>query len=328
MNKLNDNYFISGASGFIGSSVAEYLASKGEKYSGISRISSKDINVLICNLSEIDRIKKLLEHKTCVIHCAGYAHDFKAPSSEVKNETWQTNYEGTKNLIEAAAFSGVTKFINLSSVKVYGDVGEEEIRETHITSPVSEYAKSKLAAENFIINYGRKHNMHVVNLRLSMVYGNGAKGNLSRMAKMIERNFFPPPPETNNKKSLVYIDDVVNAIFKVTNNSKASLETFNITSPVKTSTRNLYNLLRESLGLKSIKFEFSNSILVFFAKILDNMQIILKTNFSYNSDVLEKLMGNENYSSEKIRKTIGWSSKTNLKDGLSLTYSKHRYPDE
>ncbi len=68
--------------------------------------------------------------------------------------------------------------------------------------------------------------------------------------------------KTNNKKSLVYIDDVVNAIFEVTNNSKASLETFNITSPVKTSTRNLYNLLRESLGLKSIKFEFSNLILV------------------------------------------------------------------
>jgi len=328
MNELNDNYFISGASGFIGSSVAEYLASKGEKYSGISRISSKNINISICDLSEIDRIKKLLEQKTCVIHCAGYAHDFKAPSSKVKNETWQTNYEGTKNLIQAAAFSGVTKFINLSSVKVYGDVGEEEVGETHITSPISEYAKSKLAAENFIIDYGRKHSMHVVNLRLSMVYGKGAKGNLSRMRSMIEKKLFPPPPETNNKKSLVYIDDVVNAIFEVTNNSKASLETFNITSPVKTSTRNLYNLLRESLGLKSIKFEFSNLILVFFAKILDNMQIILKTNFSYNSDVLEKLMGNENYSSEKIRKTIGWSSKTNLKDGLSLTYSKHRYPDE
>ena len=328
MSKPYDNYFISGASGFIGSNVVSYLINSGISYSGISRAEHKDNNISICDLSDVNIIKKLLKHKTCLIHCAGYAHDFKVTSSKVKSEIWQTNYEGTKNLIKAAAICGVTKFINLSSVKVYGDVGEDEVGENYITKPVSEYAKSKLASERFIIEYGRKHNINVVNLRLSMVYGDGAKGNLTRMASMIKKKLFPPLPETKNKKSLVHINDVVEAIFVVAKSPKATFESFNIVGPTKTSTRNLYNNLREVLGINPTKFEISNSILVFLAKIVDIMQIIFKTKFSFNSDVLKKLMCNENYSSKKIHEFIGWAPKIKLKEGLLLTYSKNRNPDE
>lgn len=54
--------------------------------------------------------------------------------------------------------------------------------------------------------------MHVVNLRLAMVYGRGGRGNLERMARGIRADWFQPLPETGNRRSLVHVDDVVAAM--------------------------------------------------------------------------------------------------------------------
>lgn len=54
--------------------------------------------------------------------------------------------------------------------------------------------------------------MHVVNLRLAMVYGAGGRGNLERMARLIRCGLFPPLPETGNHRSLVHVDDVVSVM--------------------------------------------------------------------------------------------------------------------
>ena len=89
MNKQHDNYFISGASGFIGSNIVKYLINNGIDFSSISRVDNKDNNISICDFSDKTIITKFLKHlkqKICLIHCEGYAHDFNVSSNEVKSE--------------------------------------------------------------------------------------------------------------------------------------------------------------------------------------------------------------------------------------------------
>lgn len=53
--------------------------------------------------------------------------------------------------------------------------------------PTTAYGQSKLAAEEAVLEAGIRYGMHVVNLRLTMVYGSGARGNLLRMGDMIQQ---------------------------------------------------------------------------------------------------------------------------------------------
>ena len=63
-----------------------------------------------------------------------------------------------------------------------------------------------------MLEAGRRHGMHVVNLRLAMVYGAGGRGNLERMGRLVRRGLFPPLPETGNRRSLIHVDDVVDVM--------------------------------------------------------------------------------------------------------------------
>ena len=110
---LPERYLITGASGYIGHALFLHLKRQNIFCIGIGRQNIKEDGYEVCDLFDNETLSDLLSDVTCVIHCAGYAHAFKASTSEVKDATWLTNYRGTKNLVEIAANKRVSKFINL-----------------------------------------------------------------------------------------------------------------------------------------------------------------------------------------------------------------------
>lgn len=106
----------------------------------------------------------------CVFHCAGYAHAFSSRSVGDTDLHWQVNFEGTRNLVEAAGLSGVRRFIFLSSVKAMTEPGEALADESISGQPDTAYGQAKRMAEAAVLEAGRRYGMHVVNLRLAMVH--------------------------------------------------------------------------------------------------------------------------------------------------------------
>jgi nucleoside-diphosphate-sugar epimerase len=251
-----------------------------------------------------------------VYHCAGYAHAFSSLSDEDAEPHWQVNFEGTRNLAEAAGQSGVRRFVFLSSVKAMADPGNVCADEDFPGQPATAYGQSKQAAEKAVLEAGQRYGMHVVNLRLAMVYGSGGRGNLERMGRLVRQGWFPPLPETGNHRSLVHVDDVVAAMLLGADDDRANGRTYIVAEPEAPSGRELYDTIREVLGLPGHRWSLPQAVLRGGARCGDGLEILLKRRVPLDSEVVDRLLGSAWYSSSRITREIGWQAKISLREGL------------
>jgi len=251
-----------------------------------------------------------------LFHCAGHAHAFSSLSDVAVEQHWQVNFHGTQNLVEAAGQAGVRRFVFLSSVKAMAEPGEVCADENFPGQPITAYGQSKRAAEEAVLEVGRRYGMHVVNLRLAMVYGSGGKGNLERMGRLVRRGWFPPLPETGNHRSLVHVDDVVAAMQMVAEDDRANGRTYIVAGPEAPSGRELFNTMREMLGLPRYRWSVPEIVLRGTARCGDGLETLLKRRALLDSEVVDRLLGSAWYSSARITRELGWQAKISLREGL------------
>jgi len=257
-----------------------------------------------------------------VLHCAGYAHAF---SSSDPDAHWRVNFEGTRNLLQAAGAAGVKRFIFLSSVKAMAEPGDECVDEDWPGEPVTPYGKAKRVAEDAVLEAGAKYGMHVVNLRLAMVYGRGGRGNLERMARGIRAGWFPPLPETGNRRSLVHVDDVVAAMRWVADAPAANGRTYIVADPQAYSGRQIYDAIyANSRGAAhwqprpapTLRWSVPAGLLRAGARVGDGLGALLGRPMPLNSEVIERLLGSAWYSPARIERELGWRARVGLVEGV------------
>lgn len=86
-------------------------------------------------------------------------------------ETYETNLEGTRNVLTAASKVGVERVVLASSCNIYGRATSTDIDETTDPDPINPYAETKCEAEELLAEYTTEHDMNGTALRLSTVYG-------------------------------------------------------------------------------------------------------------------------------------------------------------
>ncbi|MBF4507163.1 NAD-dependent epimerase/dehydratase family protein [Flavobacterium sp. JLP] len=196
---------ITGSSGFLGKSIFEELENEGEVL-GLSRNSTnykfsleKDIPVFNDNFD-------------VVIHCAGKAHSI--PKTEIqKKEFYEVNVQGTKNLLKGLENSIIPKkFVFISSVSVYGQEIGTAIKENHPLEATDPYGASKIEAEKIITNWCKENNVICTILRLPLLVGKEAPGNLGAMIKAITKGYYFNIGGGKAKKSMVLAKDVASLI--------------------------------------------------------------------------------------------------------------------
>lgn len=271
---------------------------------------------VVADLSDKRELAVACEGVQCVFHCAGYAHAFSSLTGVDDTKHRQVNFEGTRNLLEAAATAGVGTFVFLSSVKAMADPGDGCADEQWPGEPDSDYGLAKRAAEEAVIEAGIRHGMHVTNLRLAMVYGSGGRGNLERMVRLVKRGWFPPLPETGNHRSLVHVDDVVRAMRMVASDQRAAGQTYVIAAQEAPSGRQLYDAIRSALGLPAIHWAVPRSVMRAAARIGDGLEAISGKRMPLDSEVMSRLLGSAWYSAAKIERELGWRAEVGLQHGL------------
>lgn len=318
-NKLD---LVSGATGFIGQRTFRNLNAAGVECRGIARNSVAIGNVVIADLADKKTLTAACDGVERVFHCAGHAHAFESLSDADIALHWKVNFEGTRNLVEAAGRAGVRRFVFLSSVKAMAEPGEALADEDFPGQPDTAYGQAKRAAEDAVLQAGRRYGMHVVNLRLAMVYGAGGRGNLERMGRFVLRGLFPPLPETGNHRSLVHVDDVVAAMRIVADDDRADGRTYIVASHEAPSGRELFDALREALGKPRCAWAVPVMGLRLAARLGDGLESITRRRLPLDSETLERLLGSAWYSPARIGREVGWRAKVSLADGLREIFSK------
>lgn len=298
MNKV----FVTGASGFIGKRLVAALLADNVSVRVLSRYDQSDFDTVVCDLQNETIPSAALTDIDTVFHLAAFAHDLR-DATNIEHLYRLVNVSATEELLRLATLSGVQRFIFVSSVKAGGHVSSDQcISESDQNKPEGVYGQTKYEAELRVLEIGRQSNMHVSILRPSLVYGNGVKGNLSCMFSAIKKGWFPPLPETGNNRSMVHVDDLVSALLLVCENDRANGEIFNVTDGNEYSSREIYETMCSILGKKAPSWNVP--------KFVFYMASIFSPRLAY---MVEKLLGDECYSSEKIR-MIGFSPSKTLKN--------------
>ncbi|HCN84401.1 MAG TPA: hypothetical protein DIT07_12390 [Sphingobacteriaceae bacterium] len=179
---------ITGATGFLGINILRYLKRDSDIEIHIltrDKLKSADlIDIEQANIITYDEIMNFSEYDT-ILHLAGIAHN----SKKVKDpEVYcKVNFELTKYLYENFLESRAGKFIFLSTVAVYGNSHTQVLTESCIPAPATDYSKSKLLAEEFIIAKEVPLKKSYYILRSALVFGPGNKGNFSSLSNFVSK---------------------------------------------------------------------------------------------------------------------------------------------
>lgn len=285
---------ITGGTGFIGKKLLSGLIAEGHDIRLLSRKMVEGHKTTLCDFREIDfNIGDIKDVKT-VFHLAGYAHDI----SNNNDDLYQLiNVDATVRLANLAGIEGVKNFVFISSVKAGGYRRNSELSEDTQYEPDGIYGKTKREAELRVLEIGEKYDMKVSIIRPSLVYGPEVKGNLMLMSSGISKGWFPPLPKTGNRRSMIHVDDLVNAILIVSKRKGDNNEIFIATDGHIYSSREIY----EKLCIINGKPIPNWSVPVFVFKLLG----YLSPKFSLK---VNKLLGDEYYSSKKLN-SLGFSAK-------------------
>jgi UDP-glucose 4-epimerase len=140
-----------------------------------------------------------------VLHVAAIVH--KKESSEMKKLYFKVNRDLPINIAKKAIIDGVSQFIFMSTMAIYGEEGtlqqEMVITNTTAVNPKSLYAISKLEAEMKLVEMNN-NSFKVVILRPPMIYGPNCKGNYGRLERLAIKS--PIFPLIDNKRSMVHVE--------------------------------------------------------------------------------------------------------------------------
>ncbi len=249
------NFLITGAAGFLGSVLANHLAREGHQVRGLDDLSTGDPQALAPDIhftrgdvNDRPKLWTLLQEVDCVYHLAARV---SVPESVLYPREYNAvNVGGTVSLMEAMRDVGVRRVVLVSSGAVYGDLGEQPLREDVVPNPRSPYAVSKLAAEFYVRTIGALWGIETVSLRMFNAYGPGQHLPASHppvvpyfLRQALRRGSLVVHGDGNQTRDYVYVDDAVSALVAASTAPNLNGLVINVGSGTETSVRELIRLV-------------------------------------------------------------------------------------
>ncbi len=258
-------YLVTGAAGFIGSSLCRAILAQGDEVRGIDNFSTghreniSDLEHLIdfreADILDTSALAEITRDVDYVLHQAALASVPRSIQDPVTSH--RINAEGTLNVLLAARDAGVKRVVYASSSSVYGDTPSLPKREDMIPHPMSPYAVQKLAAEQYMHVFHHVYSLETVSLRYFNVFGpfqdpaSMYSGVLARFTGMMLRGETPTiDGDGSQSRDFSYIANSVSAnlLACTAPAEKVSGKAFNIATGRRVTVNETVKMLRELTG--------------------------------------------------------------------------------
>ncbi|MGL5934518.1 MAG: NAD-dependent epimerase/dehydratase family protein [Cetobacterium sp.] len=284
---------ITGASGFIGSNFIK-------KYS-----SEYDI-VEVCL---IEKTPEELDYKDVdtVLHLAALVHQMKGAPEE---RYFEVNTELTRRLAISAKNGGVKHFVFYSTVKVYGFDGDLNNHDFVLTenspcNPNDPYGESKYRAEK-ILRELESEDFKVATIRPPMVYGEGVKGNMLSLIKLVDKLPILPFGYDKNRRSIISTENLLYMTHAIIQNRASGIYLGTEGAPV--SIKEIATSIQKGLGKSRINITLPNAIFKILCKI--------------KPDIMVRLFGTLAFKQENNYRDIGYESQDSMDNGIKKMIKK------
>lgn len=307
------NILLTGATGFLGSQLANGLVSTDMKVTAAIR---HNIQLPVANMVVVDGLHSATDWSIAVaaqqvvIHCAARAHIMKDEVADPLAEYRKINVEGTLNLARQAAATGVRRFVFISSIKVNGErtpLGKPFTADD-TPAPEDAYGISKFEAEQGLQLLAKETGMEVVIIRPPLVYGPNVKGNFASMNRLMAKGLPLPLGAIYNKRSLVALDNLVDLIITCVAHPAAANQVFLAGDGEDVSTSGLLRGVAKAMGKPSRLIPVPAGLLQLGATMLGKKA------------VAQRLLGSLQVDITKAQQLLGWTPPLTVEQGLKRCF--------
>ncbi len=323
--------FVTGSSGFVGSSLVDVLNRKGvdvrcllRKSSSREHLTQAKFEVVEGDLSSVETLEKALEGVDWIFHVAGVV------AAKNKDGFFRSNVEGTKNLLQAAANvhqkRPFQKFVLVSSLAAAGPSRPDRPRREEDTcDPVSWYGESKRAAELEAIDY--KGQIPLVVIRPPAVYGPRDRG-VFTFFQAVNRGILPqlglasPDPR---RYSFIHVEDLVTGIVKAAEVPTVSGSIYYLSGDEEVSWVQAMELLAKGLQKKTVRVPLPLPVMKGAAGVCTLISKVSGNVLPFSLDKMKEIEAPAwTCSNQKAKSELGFEPYWKLENGFRMTAEWYR----
>jgi nucleoside-diphosphate-sugar epimerase len=316
----NPCVLITGATGFVGSRLANFLRAqfpemelrlavrhRPDELETPNVLPSGSIEV-VGDINPHTNWTDALDGVDVIIHLAARVHVMNDVALDPLEECRNANTFATIHLAQEAAKAGVKRFIYLSSIKVNGEETSsgQSYSEDSTPAPIDPYGVSKWEAELGLEKVCTQTGMQFVIIRPPLIYGPGVKANFQKLMGLVEKGMPLPLGATHNQRSMLALDNLVSFIAEVMTNPLAANQRFLLSDGEDLSTTQLLKLIAKGMAKSIWLVPVPAFILRAAAQVLGA------------SAAADRLLGSLQIDSSKARQLLHWQPPLSAEEGITI----------
>ena len=316
---------VTGATGFIGSHLVKRLIDDGHYVRCLVRETSNltelkkltNTEFFWGDVTKKNSLKGVMEDIDVVYHLAALrGHD--PPSKKAFRRFRLVNVEGTRNILDECIGKNINRFIYISSTAVMGVVKVEKIDENTNPDPYTPYQVSKYEAEKLVKKYMQSYGIPAIIIRPSQIYGPGFKGDFLKMAKVINKHFFPKIGRGKNLSSALYIEDLIDALACLTDKGNIG-DTYIISSERSYTMDEIYETLKKEVGKRCVYMYVPKWLVLSGSYFIEKICLVSRKEPLVTLRNIQSLTTDKVFCIEKAKRDLLFQQRTSLDVGLKKT---------
>jgi len=317
---------LTGASGYTGGRLLAALRARGDEVAVLARpqsvsdrMRSLASRVVEGVLGDVAAASRLVEGVEAVVHVAAVYRTAGHPDSYYR----EVNVVGTERLLEAAARTGVRRFVHTSTVGVHGHVERPPADESAPFAPGDIYQVTKAEAERLALDFHRRRGVPVAVVRPGAIYGPG-ETRFRKLFRAIARGRYAIVGTGQTFYHPVFIDDLVDGFLLALDRPEAVGESFLMCGPSYVSQADLAALVAKHTGGRVLPFRIPARPIQWAGDLVEAICVPLGLEPPLHRRRVDFWTKSRAFTIEKARRLLGYAPKVDLDEGIARTAAWYR----
>lgn len=317
---------VTGANGFVGSHLVDYLLDKKyevrclvRKSSDLKWLTDKNVKIFDCGLFDVDGMATAFKDANYIFHVAGVVKS-KTPEGYFKG-----NVDTTKALLDAASrnIETLKKIILVSSLTAVGPSTDgKPVTEETVCHPITTYGRSKLAQEELAISYMNK--LPIAILRLHAVYGE-RDTEIFKVFQTFKMGLMTLVGFNEKRLNLVHVADTIEGIYAASINEKTTSQTYFIASEKVYTWPEVGNAFAQAFGRKAINVRFPHFLVYVVAAFAEFFSIFSSKPATFNLEKAKDFVQKDWICDvSKAKRDFNFRQTVGLVEGIKRTYDWYK----